>query len=331
MIPDFKTYINESVWGDLHSRGIGETEREEDDVNLLDLDGLVDYIKENYKSTTSKWYINDLVSYDKVYKNLCITLCELQSRYYGYLYFIHEIKSPIITIDNSFFNDDKNLLKVIEKKYTVINNTHYIKVEPKNFTGEITNKFFLEVLDFIIENIPKKQCLLKKKDINESIWADLYSRGIGELEREEDDINHMDPESLCDYLKSKYDVVDEYDDFYCSNNSFRAPVFKYDVGIHCGLAIHNFSQENRSLELSIKYIFEFKKGQPVFWKNLNKTYSVSVKDSTTAPGWTEINISPKGNRQNDNEFFCEVLDFLLDNIDDTPSDLAFIKLLKKKE
>ena len=50
MIPDFKTYINESVWGDLHSRGIGETEREED--KFFDLESLKEYIDNKIKTTT---------------------------------------------------------------------------------------------------------------------------------------------------------------------------------------------------------------------------------------------------------------------------------------
>ena len=33
MIPDFKTYLKESVWSDIHRRSNGTQERKEDDVN----------------------------------------------------------------------------------------------------------------------------------------------------------------------------------------------------------------------------------------------------------------------------------------------------------
>ena len=51
MIPDFKTYIKESVWGDIYKRGAGEQIRTEDDINHLNRDEFYDYICSQY--TTS--------------------------------------------------------------------------------------------------------------------------------------------------------------------------------------------------------------------------------------------------------------------------------------
>ena len=200
--------IKENLWADLQDRSSSEVIRKEDDVNLLDLDGLVDYIKKNYKSTTPKWNINALVSYDKMYKSLCICLFELQSGYYGYLYFIHSLESPIITIDNTFFDDDKNLLKDIEKKYTVLHMPHYVKVEPKTSTGEITNKFFLEVLDFIISEL-KEPSLVSTQPIKENLWADLQDRSSGEVTRKEDIIKTR--EELDEIIRSAYKEQGEGD------------------------------------------------------------------------------------------------------------------------
>ena len=36
MIPDFKTFIKESIWADMQDRSAGETVRKEDDIEHLD-------------------------------------------------------------------------------------------------------------------------------------------------------------------------------------------------------------------------------------------------------------------------------------------------------
>ena len=41
--------IIESIWSDMQDRSAGDTIRKEDDVNLLDRDGLFDYIYDLYK------------------------------------------------------------------------------------------------------------------------------------------------------------------------------------------------------------------------------------------------------------------------------------------
>ena len=48
MIPDFKTYITESIWSDIQDRSMGKTVRKEDDINLLDVDEFIEYLKKSY-------------------------------------------------------------------------------------------------------------------------------------------------------------------------------------------------------------------------------------------------------------------------------------------
>ena len=50
MIPDFKTFIKESIWSDIQDRSAGDTVRKEDDINIFDCDELYDYIFDLYKS-----------------------------------------------------------------------------------------------------------------------------------------------------------------------------------------------------------------------------------------------------------------------------------------
>ena len=48
MIPDFRTYVGESVWADIHRRSNGKQERKEDDVDLLDLNDFCEYVNKIY-------------------------------------------------------------------------------------------------------------------------------------------------------------------------------------------------------------------------------------------------------------------------------------------
>ena len=48
MIPDFKTYIGESVWADIHRRSNGDQIRKEDDVNNFDINEFCDYLNSRY-------------------------------------------------------------------------------------------------------------------------------------------------------------------------------------------------------------------------------------------------------------------------------------------
>lgn len=51
MIPDFKTYLKESVWMDIHKQSTGDIERKEDNINNLSQDELFDYLKVHYVTT----------------------------------------------------------------------------------------------------------------------------------------------------------------------------------------------------------------------------------------------------------------------------------------
>ena len=55
MIPDFKTFIKESIWADIYDRSTGETERKEDnpyidrDINSLSGEEFCDYLTYRYE------------------------------------------------------------------------------------------------------------------------------------------------------------------------------------------------------------------------------------------------------------------------------------------
>jgi hypothetical protein len=63
----------------------------------------------------------------------------------------------------------------------------------KEKDGSISNKTFLNLVNFILHNIDIV-------DIKESVWADIHRRSNGEQERKEDDINLMGEMDLYDYI-----------------------------------------------------------------------------------------------------------------------------------
>ena len=54
MIPDFKTYIKESIWSDIQDRSSGETVRKEDDVDRFGYEDFFVYLTEHYQPKSKK-------------------------------------------------------------------------------------------------------------------------------------------------------------------------------------------------------------------------------------------------------------------------------------
>ena len=202
--------IDESAWGDMMRRGSGESIRTEDDVNLLDVDGLTAYLRKNYR-------IDDPLTITRLIGNggcIYVSLYEDTDGYDYILMYEHidngdkklYLSGGVKEVSEDIFNEMKNKYKV-----TVLNDYDpdghplgNIMVEP-NDGRNITNKFFIEFLDFIIERIEKPLTKkIYKKSINESAWGDMMRRGSGEEIRTEDDINHLDYEEFFVYLTEHY-------------------------------------------------------------------------------------------------------------------------------
>ncbi len=145
MIPDFKTYIKESIWSDMQDRSAGDKIRKEDDVNLLDIDGLCDYLNKHYKRTTPFAFITNIggilsVPIIRDTANNCVM--------YNYKL---EIKS--VSIVYEIVNQVDGLLNLLYDNFSIKEITGLYWLSPKD-GSEITNKFFIDVIDFLLENIP---------------------------------------------------------------------------------------------------------------------------------------------------------------------------------
>ena len=66
MIPDFKTYIGESTWGDMMRRAEGDRIRTEDDFNSYTMGELFDYMKDKYPNVFNSTHLVSLYDDDGV-------------------------------------------------------------------------------------------------------------------------------------------------------------------------------------------------------------------------------------------------------------------------
>ena len=174
MIPDFKTFIKESIWSDIQDRSAGDTVRKEDDINLMSGEDFCDYLNDNYIIKNGR-----KIMYNEFTKNIFVSIFATVAYNIAYDY-----KSNTIIMNDdveSFFPElckaIKENFKVDKKNITNHNYTQFI-ISPSD-GSKCTNRFFVDVINFIIENVDENELLIKKKHINESIWSDMQDRSTG--------------------------------------------------------------------------------------------------------------------------------------------------------
>jgi len=184
MIPDFKTYIKESIWSDIQDRSAGEVIRKEDDVNHMNFDTFADYIKDNY-SEKGDWFA--LVGSEDgksrhieidIISGIDLSFNVVNGKIYNILIQNNANKYIDVPGLKKIFNVNilgSGTFSVVEKDWTRSNNT------------------FVKLIEFFL-----------KKKTNESIWSDIQDRSSGETVREEDDVNRFGYEEFFVYLTEHY-------------------------------------------------------------------------------------------------------------------------------
>lgn len=163
MIPSFKKYLKESVWMDIHKQSNGDMDRNENNVDLLDFEGLYDYIDNNY-------YIDNedtLSVYFHGPERVGISVCFQQvndEKGHCYAFYVEYATNPENNETKIWFYQflEKmwgDIIKKLKDKFVVEYNDHNIFNETSDIisilpkSGKIDNKFFLELIDFISDNI----------------------------------------------------------------------------------------------------------------------------------------------------------------------------------
>ena len=230
--------IIESIWSDMQDRSAGDVVRREDDVNLMSGEDFCDYLNNNYISKDGHKII-----YADDTKNIFMSILK---KHTGFSFsIIYDYKSNIITMNDEIESLYPELCKMIKEKFKVDKeyvNTNYTKfiISPSD-GSECTNRFYVDVINFIIENADENMLLMKKKHINESIWSDMQDRSAGETVRKEDDVNLLDRDGLYDYIYALYKQIEPFplplkSQTLPAHTYFSIPIFKSDYRVyrlHC--------------------------------------------------------------------------------------------------
>ena len=156
MIPDFKTFISESIWSDMQDRSAGEITRKEDDINCLDMLGLLDYIQNKYELSKEVMTLSSsigipLFSYKSNIIYLIISFTYSQDRIYDV--YSRVIYEPPLKMENiSSILKQKYLTKISkEKSMSKYVGRHFVLISTKPKKGDIDNRFIIDVIDTYID------------------------------------------------------------------------------------------------------------------------------------------------------------------------------------
>lgn len=145
--------ITESIWSDIQDRSSGESIRKEDDVNNLDDEGLKDYITKHYKPLNTfaiVTYAGGILGVPIIKITTQHSIMYYPSSEFGKICIVDDIidiVDGLLEKLNTHFKIKESYGENISGDYTL----YY--VSPKD-GSDVTNKFFIEVIDFLLDNIP---------------------------------------------------------------------------------------------------------------------------------------------------------------------------------
>lgn len=291
--------ITESVWNDIRKRGMGVDVKKEDDINLLDRGGLYDYLTSHYKNTNS---------FEPIYNSDTFDTIKVPFLIQGgsdcvYLSF----EENEVSIPYASPYKVKGLFSKLRNEFSLKSDSKtghawYI-ISPKD-GSEVTNTFFIYVIDFLIDNIPDSFERGVKKIVTESIWNDIRKRGNGTDVKKEDDIDLMDADAFLQYLKDHYNSnrIEFREDMGKYYHCFLITILKLFSNVSY-LLTYNFKKKNISFNLDLKNNY------PDLFTKMNDAFRIIGIDRTTCY------IYDKDSLDVTNSLYIKVLNFIIDNVD----------------
>ena len=191
--------LSESLWSEIQDRSCGKTVRKEDDISLLDNEGLYDYIKSKYESRIPNFNV-DMGYYTNKSSNEKNLLIQPYGRWKPLMLYVFYNDGKIGEICTHFDKFKRWNFNILKQKYLLIPDRHYdecnynFKISEKD--GTITNHTVIGIIDILVED--------KSKILLESIWSDIQDRSMGKTVRKEDSIDHLDYEEFFVYLTEHY-------------------------------------------------------------------------------------------------------------------------------
>ena len=298
MIPDFKTFIKESIWSDIQDRSSGDTVRKEDDVNLLDRDEFYDYLKNKYNK------ISHLISKNPSEINIKLGWSYFPRR--DYIIDIHWVEKN--KIKNLYLNFGPCELNTLCNK----------KFKTGTANDGISNEEILNIIDFCLGYISShKEIESPMSPLNESIWSDIQDRSSGDTVRKEDDVDILDREQFFDYLKDIYKPTTSIYDIrdFSVTNEILVPILMHDAAMRPKSSMY-VSIEYSDEDITEKSIIISKKmgnNAPDLVEKIKEEFNTEDFQHAAYRG-AHIKIYPKDTSIITNSFFIKVVDFMLNNV-----------------
>ena len=159
MIPDFKTYIKESIWSDIQDRSAGETVRKEDDVNILDRDGFFDYLDRIYSHVRAIEKTKEPYGiYVPLFRPDPSSLANVSL----HINYPDNPTTPQIRLESFLLKYIHQIDKLLRDTFYVVDipkktnlDSDYIEIYP-NENEHASNSFCLKVIDFLLDEAEKE-------------------------------------------------------------------------------------------------------------------------------------------------------------------------------
>ena len=154
MIPDFKTYIKESIWSDIQDRSSGETIRKEDDVDHFGYEDFFVYLTEHYQPKSKK--INEKIGgrtsiVDTDIIEIFIPIESIDGRIKTLIIEMSKKDNSVVSMATSptLFDKYVNLERMLSNNYTLTTSrlSSRIYLKPKK---KPTNKTIVDLIDIFL-------------------------------------------------------------------------------------------------------------------------------------------------------------------------------------
>lgn len=151
MIPDFNTYLKESIWSDIQDRSTGETVRKEDDVDRFGYEDFFVYLTEHYQPKSKK--INEKIGgrtsimYIDIIE-IFVPIESIDGRIKTLIIEMDKNNNSVVSIATSptLFDKYVNLERMLSNNYTLTTSrlSSRIYLKPKK---KPTNKTIVDLID----------------------------------------------------------------------------------------------------------------------------------------------------------------------------------------
>ena len=292
MIPDFKTFIKESIWSDIQDRSMGKTVRKEDAVNNLDRNEFYDYLKNKYNKFTH------LISKDPSEIHIKLGWSYFPQR--DYIIDIHWVEKN--EIKNLYLNFGPCELNTLCHKN--------FKIGTSN--DGISNEEILNIIDFCLDYISSHKEI--ESPLNESIWSDIQDRSMGKTVRKEDDISHLDYVEFFTYLTEHYKPKSKKDN---EKIGGRTPITNTDI-IEIFIPIESIDDRIKTLMIVISKkdnsIVSIATSQTLFDKYVNLERTLS-NNYTLNPSKNSPRVYIKSNKKLTNNTIVDLINTFIAAVD----------------